>query len=66
MATIIQSDQMRILVADSKNAISLPQRADEVLLGYETDDAELTNEQIAKIREAMPQDQAKPVKSSLF
>lgn len=45
---------------------ALSKLAKEVLPGYEMDDGELTQEQMAKIREAMPQDQPQAVKSSLF
>ena len=45
---------------------ALSKLAKEVLPSYEMDDGELTNEQMAKIREAIPQDQTQPVKSSLF
>ena len=45
---------------------ALSKLAKEVLPNYEMDDGELTDEQMAKIREAIPQDQTKPVKASLF
>lgn len=45
---------------------ALSKLAKEVLPGYEMDDGELTDAQMAKIREAMPQDPIGPVKSSLF
>ncbi len=45
---------------------ALSKLAKEVLPAYEADDGELTDAQLAQIREAVPQGQAKSVKSSLF
>ncbi|MEN9868964.1 MAG: hypothetical protein RL748_4554 [Pseudomonadota bacterium] len=71
MATTTKPDQLllRFRMSDTQNGVSrstLAKLAKEVLPGYEMDDGELTQEQIAKIREAMPQDQSQAVKSSLF
>lgn len=45
---------------------ALSKLAREILPGYETDDGILSAEQLARIRAAVPQGQAKSVKSTLF
>ena len=45
---------------------ALSKLAKEVLPAYEADDGELTPEQLATIRKAIPQGSAQSIKSSLF
>jgi hypothetical protein len=60
---------LRFRASDTPHGISRPtleKRVKEILPGYEADDGELSSEQLAQIRAAVPQGQAKSVKSSLF